>query len=294
MIEAVGAVPPEVRSTVSRTAPVFARSVRRAREAAARHGGSARWFVLAAVGAELLAAVLVAVWGLGEKPLWADEVDAVSVARMPLDTIVQPSLSRQSNMVVYGVFLKVWRGVGGEGAAWLRAPAAAMSIAAVPVAIMIGRRLGGVAVGLMAGALLTANGLWVRFAQENRPYALTLLAATIGGWCLLRAVETGSWRWWACWSGAGALVVFGHPVAGAVVVSQAVALLALGRSVPWRRAAVAIIAFGVLCMPQLLLARQEPWQDRVSLPPATPSRLRDVAGALLGGSAARQLLLLFL
>jgi mannosyltransferase len=57
-------------------------------------------------------------------------------------------------------------------------------------------------VGLLAGLLLAALPVTTRYAQEGRPYALTVLFAVLATYLLVVAAARGSWRWWALYGAA--------------------------------------------------------------------------------------------
>jgi 4-amino-4-deoxy-L-arabinose transferase-like glycosyltransferase len=85
-------------------------------------------------------------------------------------------------------------------------PQAVEGIAAVGVLYLAVRRTSGAAAGLIAGAVLAATPVAALMFRFNNPDALLVLLMTIGGYCIVRALEAASTKWLAA---VGALVGFG-------------------------------------------------------------------------------------
>jgi 4-amino-4-deoxy-L-arabinose transferase-like glycosyltransferase len=82
------------------------------------------------------------------------------------------------------------------------APQAVMGAASVAVLYATVRRAfddarTGTAAGLLAGAALACTPAAALIFRFNNPDALLVLVLTVGGYCLIRAVEAASWRWLA-------------------------------------------------------------------------------------------------
>lgn len=136
-----------------------------------------RWFRigLACQVAVGLLAVLVAI---GDAPFWRDEVASVSVAQRSFGGIFQVLGHTDANAGLYYLLLHAWMW-GGQSEGWVRALSALLTVATVPVTALLGRRLAGDAVGLVAGFLLAGSSLVVLFAQSARGYALALLLTAL-------------------------------------------------------------------------------------------------------------------
>jgi mannosyltransferase len=230
--------------------------------------GQATWFWPAVVTAGLV------LWPLGGPVLWQDELVTLDVARRSVGQIYH--LVQQVDAVhgAYYLFMHFWVLVFGESAFALRLPSAlAMAIAAGCVAL-IGRRLYGHPVGVVAGLAFALVPAVTRFGQEARSYGFVVLAAALATLFLLRAVERPSVLRWAWYAASVAACVVLNAVSGAIIVGHAVGLLVL----LWRRWAWrAVIGFvaalglaGVAAYPVLRLAmkqaaRQVTWVPRFPL-----------------------------
>jgi len=85
-------------------------------------------------------------------------------------------------------------------------PQALEGVAAVAVLYRAVRRTSGAAAGLIAGAILAVTPVAALMFRFNNPDSLLVLLLVIGGYCFVRAVETGSTKW-LVW--VGAMVGFG-------------------------------------------------------------------------------------
>ncbi len=95
----------------------------------------------------------------------------------------------------------------------------------------LGWLLGAPRVGLAAALLLTLSPWHLRYSVEIRGYSTMLLMVTVALGSLIRAMETGRWRWWLAFAAAQAwyLLCF----AGSIYVAAAmnfVALICIWRS----------------------------------------------------------------
>jgi len=120
--------------------------------------------------------------------LWLDEAQSVSFARLPL-LDVAPALREDGAPPLYYLLLHGWIRVFGNGDAAVRSLSAALSLAAVAVAAVAARRLGGprAAVGLACVMLL--NPFAVRYGAEARMYSLVMLEVAAGLVLLERAAR---------------------------------------------------------------------------------------------------------
>ncbi|MFF0310703.1 glycosyltransferase family 39 protein [Streptosporangium sp. NPDC004379] len=141
----------------------------------------------------LLAAVALAltVAGSWAPSMWADEL-ATAQTVTSWDTLWETLRERDAVFLPYYLLMYVWSRAG-TADWWLRLPSALAVAAATGLLADLGRRLGGVRAGVVAGAVLLALPAISRFGQEARPYTLAVAAAVFSFWCLHRALETGRW-----------------------------------------------------------------------------------------------------
>jgi len=161
------------------------RSVRR--QPALRRPRSTRPLVVAGVAAILLAGAVVRF--LAPRDLWLDEALSVDIARLPPGQLLA-ALRRDGSPPLWYVLLHYWIAAFGDSSAAVRASTAITSLATLPVAWLLGRRLLGPRGGLATLLLLAAAPFAVRYASEARMYSLVLLEVCLGGLALLRALTS--------------------------------------------------------------------------------------------------------
>ncbi|WP_232303815.1 glycosyltransferase family 39 protein [Pseudofrankia sp. DC12] len=74
-------------------------------------------------------------------------------------------------------------------------PDALCGVASVGVLFAAVRRVAGPGAGLLAGLLCALTPVAALMFRFNNPDALLVLTMVVGGYCVTRAVERGSWRW---------------------------------------------------------------------------------------------------
>ncbi len=126
---------------------------------------------------------------VGSPSLWADELatwGAVQMGWGPLfhllghvDAVVGP----------YYVVVKLWASVAGTSAAALRMPSVVAMAVAAGLLTVLGTRLYGRWIGLLAGLIFALTPTTSRFAQEARPYAFAILFAIAASLLLVRFLE---------------------------------------------------------------------------------------------------------
>lgn len=153
--------------------------------------GSPRWrtpqVALAAVA--LVVAVGVLVRLASPSALWLDEALSVDIAALPLRAIPD-ALRHDGAPPLYYVLLHAWIALFGTGTVAVRALSVVLSLAALPLAWLCGRRLHSRFAGTTALLLLSSNPFAVRYATEARMYALVVLLVLAGVLALHAALRT--------------------------------------------------------------------------------------------------------
>jgi mannosyltransferase len=134
------------------------------------------------LGITLLGAGL-RIFAIGEKGIWLDEAFSVWLGWHRLPEMWGWIARIDQHPPFYYTILNVWMRLG-DDAATVRLLSAVFSTLTIPVTFLLGRRLAGVRVGLLAALLLAISPFHVRFAQEARMYALLALAASASMACL--------------------------------------------------------------------------------------------------------------
>ena len=133
---------------------------------------------------------LLRFWQLTVPQLWYDEIVTGWFGRLPIPQLVAATQGDVHPPLWY-LIEWVMVHIGGETDFSLRLPAVMLSIAALPLLVLIARKLklseGAALVGL---ALMAVSPFELYFAQEARMYALLQFAAMLGAWSLLER------RWW--------------------------------------------------------------------------------------------------
>jgi mannosyltransferase len=153
-----------------------------------------RFGSLARAGLVTLLGFLVFGWQVGRAGLWRDEAATIVACRRSLTDVLD--LTRNLDLVHLAYYLLArlaWQ-LGGSVTAVRLISVIAMSLTA-GMLVQIGRRLGSVWLGVLAGLLLVVNPFATRYAQEARPFAVVALLATISTYLLLRLCEPAPAPW---------------------------------------------------------------------------------------------------
>jgi mannosyltransferase len=137
----------------------------------------------------LVVAVGVLVRLTSPSALWLDEALSVDIASLPLRAIPE-ALRHDGAPPLYYVLLHGWIALLGTGAVAVRALSVLLSLAALPLAWLCGRRLHSRFAGTTALLLLAANPFAVRYATETRMYALVVLLVLAGVLALHAALRS--------------------------------------------------------------------------------------------------------
>lgn len=184
--------------------------------------------------------------------LWLDEALSVGIARRPVPELLE-ALRRDGSPPAYYLLLHGWVQVLGTSDAAVRALSTLFSLAALPLAWLAGRRLGGPATGRAALLLLAVSPFAVRYATETRMYALVQLLVAAGLLLLLRALERPVLARLVPVSAVAGVLALTHYWALFLLAATGALLLGLGLrgSRPARRALGALVAGGLLFLPWL-------------------------------------------
>lgn len=144
------------------------------------------------VGLMLLAAAipLVARFVVGTE-LWLDEALSVNIAKLPISDLAE-ALRHDGHPPLYYVLLHGWMQVFGDGNLAVRAMSGVISLAALPLAYAVGRRIGGPRLGLLSAWALALSPFFLRYGSETRMYALVVVLVLAGYLAVDRALESPS------------------------------------------------------------------------------------------------------
>ena len=235
-----------------------------------------------AVAPGVALALALTAWNYSSKPLWRDEFYTWDTARRSLPQMV--ALLRDNTdigLAGYYAAMHLWLLVS-TSAAWLRLPGAVASVVIAATVALLGRRVGGSAVGVVAGLLAAALPAVTIHAQEARPYPLVLAGVSLTVLAMLRYRQRPSPG--HAWTLALVAAVPGllHPIVGlpAVVGVFAAALLAPGRApragVVLTSLPAAVVGGALVVLGAQAAARQD------SATRQSVTQLGDLAPALVG------------
>ncbi|MCE5260081.1 MAG: glycosyltransferase family 39 protein [Chloroflexi bacterium] len=168
-----------------------------------------RWVQYVLLG---LTAALPRIYRLGYRELIGDEAFSYLFAIKPLGQIIPTLLATEdTHSPLHYLLLHCWTKVFGVSEAAMRVPAVILGIILVLLVARLGEELGGRRVSLIAGALtaVSESQVWLSQSVRNQ-YEMALVFSMLSILCLLRALRSGSWRWWTAYAVLCALTVYSH------------------------------------------------------------------------------------
>ncbi len=141
--------------------------------------------------------------------LWLDEALTVNIAKLPLDAI-PGALRHDGSPPVYYVLLHFWMLAFGQGDLAVRAFSGVVSVLALPLAWLAGRRLGGVACAWATLILMATSPFATNYATATRMYSLMVLWSLLGLFALVRALEKPTLGRLTCLAVSTAVIIYTH------------------------------------------------------------------------------------
>jgi mannosyltransferase len=229
-----------------------------------------------------IAVAIAAVIGAGivlrfatRSDLWLDEALTANIAKLPLSDL-EEALRHDGAPPLYYVLLHGWMEVFGDGDVAVRALSGLCAVASLPLAFLVGRRVGGRLVAWAALVVLASSPYAIRYATENRPYSLQILLVLLGWLALCRALERPSLGRLAAVAAVTGLLLYTQywsmylfAIVGVCLVWRALRGETLADRQAARSAIVAIVAGGLTFLPWLPTFLYQaantgtPWGERV-------------------------------
>ena len=213
---------------------------------------------------------LLRVYALGAKSFWLDEIASVVIARMPGNSFWHWLWTDEGNMALYYVMLRPWLQIH-LGEATIRLLSVVPGVASIPVMYVLGRRLFGRGVGLLAAFLFAASTCAVVYSQEARGYSWLLLGTIVSTYLFVRLIERPSYAMASTYALAAGVTFYFHYFGLLVPLAHAVSVVALRKlRRPWKQLYVAIALMAVFAAPVLWMIHIQPgrhldWVQRPSL-----------------------------
>ncbi len=241
----------------------------------------APWTV-GALGAVFVLAAAVRWWGLDARSLWFDEAYSVFIARQPLLEIPRLLSTYDTHPPLHYVLLHVWMTLFGSTEVAVRLPSVLASLGVVVLTFLLGRRLAGDRVAVLAALLIALSPFQILSAQEARMYPFLTLFGLGAAYALWLAIEEDKPRYWIAYAMCTVLALYTHHFALLLLLFQASYMLAFRRRDPilrrWLRwtAVVALAYLPLLPMliEQVRVARGWP----LIRPPFNVGALTDTLG----------------
>ena len=182
-----------------------------------------RWLWLG-VGGVTAAAAAFLFHQLMAWPPHEDETLALFVGRDSLPGVVEHVTRDRGGAPLH--FLVAWAVAHlGFGLGGLRLASAAFALGSLPLVALLGRRLAGPIVALVATALFASSWLFLFHGVYGRMYSLFLFCSLACTLALLKALERGGRGRWALWVLAALLTVATHPYGILLLGGQAAFVL---------------------------------------------------------------------
>jgi len=177
-------------AVIDEPAPAARRRPESMGRAAARVGQAAETHAsrLLLAGALVVVAVGVVLRFWATSDMWLDEALTLNIARLPLSQLHE-ALRRDGAPPLYYVLLHFWTGAFGTSDLAVRSLSGVLSCATLPLMWIAGRRLGGRTVAAGALVLVATSPFAVRYATENRMYALVGFLTAAGVLALQRSLR---------------------------------------------------------------------------------------------------------
>lgn len=98
----------------------------------------------------------------------------------------------------------------GDGAQVLRLVSLLAGTSAIPLTYVLGLRTVGRRAAVVGAALMALSPFLIFYSTEARAYALSMWLVLVCTLCLLRALDSGSWPWWAAYAVGSCAAIYTH------------------------------------------------------------------------------------
>lgn len=168
------------------------------------------------IGLILAVALGLRLYQLGTESLWNDEGFSVRDAQWP------PQGANKARFLYY-LLLHFWMYFGTSDA-WLRGLAVLFGMGCVYLVYILGNRLAGCAIGLVAATILALSPLEINHSQEVRMYTLATFLGLAGALALVNYLETPTRQWFFAWAGLRLLMICSSPLPASLLLADAILL----------------------------------------------------------------------
>lgn len=121
-------------------------------------------------------------------PLWLDEALSVNIARLPLKDLTS-ALRHDGHPPLYYVLLHGWMKIFGDQDGAVRALSGVISLSTIPLAWLVGRRVGGWRTAWILALVVAISPYSFRYGSETRMYSLVIALVFVLYLLLAQALE---------------------------------------------------------------------------------------------------------
>ena len=129
---------------------------------------------------------LLRVFALGSKGMWLDETFSVWMASHSVAEMLQWIVRIDQHPPLYYLLLHYWIALSGGTPYYVRLLSVLFGAGTIPIIYLIGKRMSGVVMGLVAAVFLALSLFNIYFAQETRMYTLLTFNAAVAIYALVR------------------------------------------------------------------------------------------------------------
>lgn len=171
-----------------------------------------------------LVTIAVTSWGLGGPSFWIDESATLAVSRRSIPDLFGTLKNLDAVHGLYYLFMHFWLQVAGTGEFAARFPSAVASAFAAAGIVVLGIRISGPRLGLIAGLVFAASPAVSQYAEAARTPAFVTAFAVWATVAFCRARCSGLPRSWAGYSILVGLLILTNAYGFFLVVAHAVSL----------------------------------------------------------------------
>lgn len=165
---------------------------------------------------------------LGTESFWLDEVTMVNIANGSVASIIDAGIRGRPPLFVLASHF--WMGIFGNSEIAARSLPALFNIGALIMLYVVGRRLLGRNVALVATFIMAISERQIYHSQDVRYYSMWIFTALVSMYFFSKALETSKWRYWWLFSLATIGVFYTHSFGIFFLIAQNLYLL-----LRWRR-----------------------------------------------------------
>lgn len=172
--------------------------------------------------------LLLRLWDLTESCLFFDEIFSIHAAKHDWNLMFWFLAQDLIHPPLFYILLKTWISIGGESLLWLRLfPVVFSIIAIIPFSLLCRELKLHFWSYVLAFALFTVNGCWIKYSQEIRMYSVLLCFSIFSIWLFVRILNRKQGLVWLILI--NVLLVNTHYFGWLVIFSQLVSVLIISR-----------------------------------------------------------------